>query len=241
MGLHRVYHADTITSMVTAEAVLEVDVVAFAIQQEVLQVLLVRRAAPPFAHDWALPGVRLGPDERLAAAAGRALRERTGLEGAPAHLEQLYTFDGPDRDPRGRTVSVAYLALLPLGAPVDDVRPGRAVHEVAWWPVDALPPLGFDHAAIVQTARDRVAAKVEYAPLAFTVLPDEFTMRDLRAVHEVLTGRAYVHETNFWRQMTSRWHLQETGRFTRGRGRPAALYRRPDRQTSLGSTTGLPA
>ena len=222
--------------MVMPEPVLEVDVVAFAIQHEVLHVLLVRRAAPPFAQDWALPGVRLGPNERLDAAAGRALRERTGLNVAPAHLEQLYTFDGPDRDPRGRTVSVAYVALLPLGAPADPVRPGRAVHEVAWWRVDALPRLGFDHGAIVQTARDRVAAKVEYAPLAFTVLPDEFTMRDLRRVHEVLTGRAYVHETNFWRQMTTRWDLQETGRFTRGRGRPAALYRLPERQPPIPST-----
>lgn len=220
--------------------VVEVDVVAFAIQRGALHVLLVRRAAPPFAQDWALPGVRLAADERLDTAAHRALAERAGLDVASAYLEQLYTFDGPDRDPRGRTVSVAYIALLPLDAPTA-VRPGRAVAEVAWWPVEALPPLGFDHGTIVRAARARVAAKVEYAPLAFRVLPEEFTMRDLRAVHEVLTGRPYVHGTNFWRQMTTRWGLQETGQFTRGRGRPAALYRLPDSPTPTPSAPEVPA
>jgi predicted nucleotidyltransferase/ADP-ribose pyrophosphatase YjhB (NUDIX family) len=75
--------------------------------------------------------------------------------------------------------------------------------------------------------RARVAAKVEYAPLAFTVLLKEFTMRDLRRAHEILTGQPYVHQTDFWRRMSTRWQLEETGQFTRGRGRPAALYRRP--------------
>src|SRR5918912_3242323 len=95
--------------------VLEVDVVAFAIRGGRLHVLLVRRAADPFAGFWALPGARILPDERLADAARRALAERTGLD--VAYLEQLYTFDDPGRDPRGRTVSVAYFALLPLEAP----------------------------------------------------------------------------------------------------------------------------
>jgi 8-oxo-dGTP diphosphatase len=214
--------------MKNSAPVVQVDVVAFAVQPDAtgLRVLLVRRAAPPFAGAWALPGVRLAPAERLDAAAGRALAERTGLDLAPAYLEQLYTFDGPERDPRGRTVSVAYVALLPLGAPAA-VRAGRAVDEARWWPADALPPLGFDHAAIVRAARARVAAKVHYAPLAFTLLPEEFTMRDLRRVHEALVGRPYAHETNFWRQMTTRWGLRATSRVNRGRGRPAALYRLP--------------
>ncbi len=211
--------------------VVEVDVVALAICDGRLHCLLVRRADQPFAGSWALPGVRLGLDERLDAAAERALVERTRLQLEPSFMEQLFTFDGPDRDPRGRTVSVAYVALLPLRSPLD-VEPGRGVDAVEWRAVDALPELAFDHPLIVRTARERVAAKVEYAPLAFSVLPDEFTMRDLRAVHEVLVGQPYVHETNFWRQMTSRWNLEETGRFARGRGRPAALYRLPRSERS---------
>src|SRR4051794_7314437 len=93
--------------------VLEVDVVAFAIRDGQLHVLLVRRSRPPFAGTWALPGARLGPGERLADAARRALLERTALD--VAYLEQLYTFDDPSptrrRDPRGPTISVTYFAL----------------------------------------------------------------------------------------------------------------------------------
>jgi 8-oxo-dGTP diphosphatase len=208
--------------MKNTDPILEVDVVALAIRDGRLQVLLVRRANEPFGGQWALPGVRLAIEERLADAARRALAERTGL--AIAYLEQLYTFDGPDRDPRGPTISVAYYALLPI-ATAADIRPGRAVDEVAWWSVDACPPLAFDHAQIVDVARGRVAAKVEYAPIAFTVLPTEFTMRDLRTVHELLTGRPYAHQNNFARQMSARWNLIETGHLARGRGRPAMLYR----------------
>jgi len=204
------------------QAVLEVDVVAFAIRDGGLHVLLVRRAAAPFAGAWALPGARLGPAERLAHAARRALAERTGLDPG-VYLEQLFTFDDPARDPRGRTVSVAYFALLPLGTPAPS--PGRAIEEVRWWPADALPGLSFDHAEIVATARARVAAKVEYAPIAFTVLPEQFTIPELRAVHEQLTGRPVRHDNNFWRQITTRWPLEPTGRRTGGRGRPARLYR----------------
>jgi 8-oxo-dGTP diphosphatase len=209
--------------MQMSDPVLEVDVAAFSIRQEQLHLLLVKRAAPPYEGEWALAGVRLGSGERLADAARRALVERTGLD--VAYLEQLYTFDGPDRDPRGPTISVAYFALLPLSTP--DLRRGRAVDDVAWWPVASLPMLAFDHAEIAEVARARVAAKVEYSPIAFSVLPPRFTMRDLRSVHEVLSGRPYAHENNFWRQMTTRWGLQETGQHTHGRGRPAALYHFP--------------
>src|SRR5437879_1301116 len=108
------------------EPVVEVDVVALAIETGRLRCLLVRRAHEPFGGSWALPGVRLGLDERLDDAAQRALAERTRLDLEPAYLEQLYTFDGPDRDPRGRTVSVSYVALLPMGASLK-VEPGRGV------------------------------------------------------------------------------------------------------------------
>jgi 8-oxo-dGTP diphosphatase len=93
-------------------------------------------------------------------AARRALVERTGLD--VSYLGQLYTFDAPARDPRGRTLSVAYFALLPLDSL--EPRPGRAVEEVCWWPVEELPTLAFDHDEIVGTARSRVAAKSSTHP-----------------------------------------------------------------------------
>jgi 8-oxo-dGTP diphosphatase len=212
--------------------ILEVDVVTFAIRDGRLHVLLVKRTQPPFSAAWALPGARLAPGERLATAARRALVERTGLD--IAYLEQLYTFDDPSpdrpRDPRGPTISVAYFALLPVNTPTDP-RAGRGVEQAAWWPADNTPRLAFDHRHILGVARERVAAKVEYAPIAFSVLPDEFTMRQLRQVHEALTGQPVTYENNFWRLMTNRWNLEATGRRQPGQGRPAALFRRPPAPT----------
>jgi 8-oxo-dGTP diphosphatase len=212
------------------EMVLEVDVVAFAVRDTRLDALLVKRTQTPFAGAWALPGARLLPGERLARAARRALAERSGLD--IAYLEQLYTFDDPapdrPRDPRGPTISVAYYALLPL-ASTANAQPGRGVDELAWFPAYKAPKLAFDHREILKVARERVAAKVEYAPLAFKVLPDEFTMRELRQVHEALTGRPVTHENNFWRQMANHWSLEPTGDRKGGQGRPAALYRFSER------------
>lgn len=202
--------------------VLAVDVACFALRADGLAVLLVRRAAEPFAGQWALPGAAIRPSERLEDGAARALAERTGIAGT--YVEQLYTFGDPGRDPRGRAVSVAYYALLPHGA-CPDLRVGRAVGEVAWHAAERLPPLAFDHARIATYARQRLAQKLTYAPLAFAVLPETFTMGDLRAVHEAVDGRAY-DPSNFVKQMLGRWDLAPVpGARDRRTRRPARVYR----------------
>jgi 8-oxo-dGTP diphosphatase len=116
------------------------------------RVLLVRRKHAPFAGMWAIPGGFIEMDETLEASARRELREETGVEAA--ELVQLHTFGDPGRDPRGRTITVAYLARVNL----DELRPVAAddADEVQWFPLDALPPLAFDHERIVAMARDRI-------------------------------------------------------------------------------------
>jgi 8-oxo-dGTP diphosphatase len=207
--------------MAVERVALAVDVACFALSEGRLRLLLVRRATEPFAGLWAVPGGVVGAEEPLAAAAARVLAERTGVWGA--YLEQLYTFGEPGRDPRGRTVSVAYYALLPNDA--QPLRGGRGVDRAAWHPVDALPPLAFDHGRIAAYARWRLAQKVTWTPLAFQVLPEEFTLGDLRTVHEALEGRAY-DPSNFQRQMLARWDLAPIpGARDRRTRRPARVYR----------------
>ena len=117
------------------------------------RVLLIRRKKDPFAGTWAFPGGFVDEGEKLADAARRELREETGAE--LGEFEQLYTAGDPGRDPRGWTVSVAYLARVAA----DELKPVAAddADAVGWFPVDDPPPLAFDHAMILARARARIA------------------------------------------------------------------------------------
>lgn len=128
---------------------LTVDVVAFTKRDGRLHVLLVKRANEPFAGKWALPGGYVDMDESLEAAAKRELKEETGVEDA--RLDQLYTYGEPDRDPRERTITVAYYGLIPAEAlPNEDG--GSDAEQACWFPADKLPELAFDHNQIVGDA-----------------------------------------------------------------------------------------
>ena len=133
-----------------------VDIVVVTRRAGEFQVLLIRRKNPPFAGHWALPGGFVEPNEPLEAAARRELWEETGAE--PAHLEQLYTFGDPGRDPRGWTISIAYLALL-VGEEAECRQPkaGSDASEVGWFDLREPPPLAFDHAQILARAVTRLA------------------------------------------------------------------------------------
>jgi 8-oxo-dGTP diphosphatase len=200
---------------------LSVDVGCFRIECGRLEVLLMQRADEPFASWWALPGGIVRPDESLLVAARRVLMERT--QAPNDYMEQLYTFGDPDRDPRGRTVSVAYITLLPIGEYA--TRAGRGALSLSWAAAGSLPDLAFDHRQIVEYACYRLAQKVGYTPLAFRVLPEMFTMADLRALHEAVLGHA-LHPSNFARQMLARWDLSPiSGARDKRTRRPARLYR----------------
>ncbi|AZK94855.1 MULTISPECIES: NUDIX domain-containing protein [Streptomyces] len=117
------------------------------------RVLLIERGWDPFEGCWALPGGHVDPGETSQDAAARELVEETGVSVAVAGLRQVGVWDQPDRDPRGRYVTIAYLATVPEGTTAqagDDARAAR------WWPLDALPPLAFDHADIIRAAAARI-------------------------------------------------------------------------------------
>lgn len=204
---------------------LTVDCVVFAIADEALQVLLIRRAHQPFADAWALPGGFVEMDEDLETAARRELEEETGLK--ELFLEQLYTFGEPDRDPRGRVVSVAYYALVDLAG--REVKPDSDASAAAWFMVDALPELAFDHAKILESALERVRGKVRYAPLGFELLPARFTLTQLQQLYEVILGTR-LDKRNFRRKIHAMGLLIDTGESQRGKAHRAARLYRFDRR-----------
>ncbi len=204
-----------------AAVAVAVDVAVFTVLDAALSVLLVKARSGPFAGWWALPGGRVAPDESLDHAAARELGARTGL--ADVYLEQLYTFGSPERDPQGRVVSVGYVALIEHGGRFAGAPPAEKYSDVAWWRVDRLPPLAYDHGAVVETAIARLRAKLGYTNLAYTLLPAAFTLRELQAIYEAILGRQ-LDRRNFRKKVLATGLLRPLGRTRRGAHRPAALY-----------------
>jgi 8-oxo-dGTP diphosphatase len=195
-----------------------VDLVVLTVRDGILCVLLRERPAKPFAGELALPGGFVQGREDLLDAAGRELAE-TGLAIQGHHLEQLAGYADPDRDPRGRVLSVGHLALVPdLPEP-----PG----EGTWWPVVKVDALAFDHLQILADGVERARAKLEYTTLAAAFCPPEFTISQLRRVYEAVWDTA-PDPRNFSRKVTNtEGFLEPTGmKVSGGRGRPGQLFRR---------------
>ena len=207
------------------------DVVLLTIHDDALAALLIRRGGEPFRGSYALPGGFVQPDEDLATAAARELAEETGV--SDLHLEQLGTYGAPDRDPRMRVVSVAYLALTPDPPAVVG---GSDAASAEWAPVAAfldasLPDqpslLAFDHAQILRDGVERARSKLEYTALATAFCGAEFTVAELRRVYEIVWG-VELDARNFHRKITGTLgFLEPTDTMTsRGGGRPAQIFRR---------------
>lgn len=180
---------------------------------------LVRRIREPYEGAWALPGGPLEAHEDLAASARNTLERTTGL--TTNYLEQLYSFGEVDRSPADRVVSIVYWAL---------VRPDEAARavdgeNVEWFVADEVPQLAFDHNRIVDYALGRLRAKITYSPIAHAFLNPEFTLAELREVHEAVL-RKPLDPANFRRQVLASNTIVPTGTCLTGTShRPPALYR----------------
>lgn len=183
-----------------------VDIVVLTVRDDALSVLLISRAMDPFRGEWALPGGFVNPNEGLEAAACRELKEETGL--TDVYLEQLYTFGRPDRDPRGRVITVSHYALIPSER-ATAVAAGDAVH-VGWFDIMALPTLAFDHEEIVDKALARLARRSENPAVALQLMPASFTLNELHRVYEMI-GQSASDKPEFERRVLALEILEETG------------------------------
>lgn len=209
------------------------DVVVLTVVDGALHTVLIERSEHPHRGRWMLPGGFVGITEDLEAAAARHLRDKGGLEGQL--LEQLYTFGRPGRDPRMRIITVAHLALVPA-ARLAGHRGTLCRVEVPWegeegeaaWGLDAEGrrlPMAFDHADILGMAVGRVRGRLTYSPIAYALLGEVFTLRELQEVHEAILGHR-LNKPSFRRRLLASGELIPTGqRETDTAHRPAELYR----------------
>lgn len=198
-----------------------VDIVLLCLQDKALHVALLKRDTPPFKDRHTLPGGYIHPEEDVDTrdAAARVLRQKAGI--ASPYLEQLGTFSGAARDPRGWSISIAYYALIPAELIVRQLD-----HDVQLRPIDQLRTLPFDHKEIVLAAVDRVRNKSNFSSLPVYLCGEPFTLPRLQAVYEALLGEP-INKVSFRRKMDELDMLEpvdgamETGRANR----PAQLYR----------------
>lgn len=198
---------------------LTVDCIVFGLKEGVLKVLLIQRGHPPFEGKWALPGGFVDLGEDLEAAALRELEEETGVKNL--FIEQLFTFGSVARDPRGRVISVAYFALVNLDE--HPVKAASDAKEAAWYNLDELPDLAFDHDEILALAKKRLRSKVLYQPIGFELLPKQFTLSALQQLYETILGLS-LNKRNFRTKMQKMGLLKACGTQTNVSHRPATLY-----------------
>jgi len=216
-----------------SKPVVAIDLVIFTVLDTTLNVFLIQRTQDPFAGLPCLPGgfVRTGEEgEGVEEAAWRVLQQKTELPLDALYLEQLYTFGDRQRDPRDRVISVAHLALirqdLARYITQDPVYKGQW-YEVTPLLTAASSELAFDHHKILSCAHSRIAGKLEYTPIAFSLVPPTFTVSELRSVHEAIKGTNYDPSNfrrRFKRQLEDGVIALSSGKRRTG-ARPAKVYR----------------
>jgi 8-oxo-dGTP diphosphatase len=206
-----------------ADIKVAVDAIVFGYSKtEGVSVLLIKRKYPPYKDSWAIPGGFILQEESLEEAVKRELSEETGIK--VNYLEQLYTFGAPKRDPRQRIISIAYFALV-KSSQFQQLKASTDAAEAQWFSINKLPSLAFDHKQILQTAIERVRAKIRYQPIGFELLDKKFPFADLEKLYVALLDRN-IDRRNFTKKILSFGLLEDTGELApaTGAGRPSKIY-----------------
>lgn len=196
------------------------DCVIFGFDGGDLKVLLVERATEPFLGKWALPGGFVNMEETTDECAKRVLQKETNL--SDIYMEQLYSFSEVNRDPRFRVISIGYFALIKLSD--YNAQAGTNETSVKWFILDDVPELAFDHSFVLQKALCRLKGKIKYQPVGFELLPEKFTLPDMRHLYEVIL-QIPLDDRNFRKKILGYNLLIDTGEQQRGaKNRAPKLY-----------------
>ena len=200
---------------------ISIDNVIFTIINDKLQILLVSRPIDPFKWLRSLPWGFVADNETLEKTAYKKLEEKTSVKDI--YLEQLYTFSDVKRDPRGRIISTAYMSLVSRENLT--LKNSTKWRESKFFPVTALPKLGFDHKQIIEYAIKRLKWKLEYTNIAQYILPEKFTFTQLQNVYEIVLNQKF-DVRNFRKKINSLWIIEETWeKEIWNQYRPARLFR----------------
>lgn len=204
----------------TAHYPISVDSVIFGYTCGKLQVALIQRKNPPFIGMWAIPGGFMEGLETVEQTALRELQEETGIKDV--YLEQFHVFNKPGRDPRGPTVTVALFALI--NADLCHLIASEDAAKAKWWPAYDIPELAFDHNDIYLKALEALKIALRTRPLAFELLPKQFTLTHLQDLYEQVFGIP-IDKRNFRKKVAKMNFICPTESWTTGgKHRPAQLY-----------------
>lgn len=196
-----------------------VDCVIFGLNQGHLNILLIKRSFEPEMGRWSLMGGFVNPDESVDNAAKRVLTELTGLDNV--YMEQVGTFGAVDRDPGERVISVAYYALINFD---EHDRLRVMEHNARWIDINEIPDLGFDHAQMIDKARELMRHKLSHEPIVFNLLPKLFTLTQLQSLYEIVLGEP-IDKRNFRKRIAETGCIEKTDRIDKTTSRRGAqLY-----------------
>ncbi len=196
-----------------------VDAVVFTVMENELKVLLIKRKKHPFEGRFALPGGFVKEDENLEAAAQRELTEETNVKNI--FLHQLGAYGDVERDPRGRIISIAYMALVRSDQPL---KSSHDAAEAKWFSVYSLPQLAFDHRKIIDDALRELRLEIQTTNIAFQILPEKFTLTQMQQLYELVLNKEF-DKRNFRKKLKEIGILKITHETKmEGAHRPAMLY-----------------
>jgi len=200
------------------------DCIIFGFDEKELKILLIKRGFEPQKGKWSLMGGFLKSEESVEKGAQRILQELTGL--TEVYMEQLFAYGDVERDPVARTISIAYYALIQTDKYIKEIADE---HNAQWFTISQMPSLIFDHNEMVRKALARLRRKTRTQPIGFELLPEKFTLPQLRSLYEAINDRSF-DPRNFSKKIGSLEWLEKLDEKDKSSSRKGAYLYRFDKE-----------